>query len=71
MRIAGGHSDSKPATKELTDLVSPLQASIECQLNETFSQFDAIEYRVQVVAGCEILAGSAAGSFTESDLQSS
>jgi len=51
MHIAGGHSDIRPATAELIDLVRPLQTSIESQSEETFSQFNAIEYRVQVVAG--------------------
>jgi cystatin-A/B len=51
MRLAGGQSDIQPVTNEITELVKSLQTSIEYQLKETFTQFNAIEYRVQVVAG--------------------
>jgi cystatin-A/B len=49
--VPGGHTAIKAITPELQEKVQSIKSLAEAELGETFSRFEATEYRSQVVAG--------------------
>uniref|UniRef100_A0A8B9TK57 Cystatin domain-containing protein n=1 Tax=Anas platyrhynchos TaxID=8839 RepID=A0A8B9TK57_ANAPL len=49
--MTGGLSDTKPATPEVQHIVDQVKPQFESRENRTYSTFQAIVYRTQVVAG--------------------
>ncbi|XP_012635692.1 cystatin-A-like [Microcebus murinus] len=49
--IVGGLSDAKPATAEIQEIADKVKPQLEEKTNETYEEFEAIEYKSQVVAG--------------------
>ncbi|XP_004712358.1 cystatin-A [Echinops telfairi] len=49
--LPGGLSEAKPATPEVQEMVNEVKSQLEEQTNETYEEFEAVEYKTQVVAG--------------------
>ncbi|XP_012635955.1 cystatin-A [Microcebus murinus] len=49
--IPGGLSDAKPATAEIQEIADKVKPQLEEKTNETYEEFEAVEYKTQVVAG--------------------
>ena len=49
--MCGGHSQPNEMTDEVREMVNSLKPKIEGQMNSQFSDFEAINYTTQVVAG--------------------
>ena len=49
--MLGGHSQSKPMDDEVRQMVNSLKAKIEGTMNATYTDFEAIDYTSQCVAG--------------------
>ncbi|KAL2805009.1 cystatin-A [Daubentonia madagascariensis] len=49
--IPGGLTDAKPATPEIQEIANKVKSQLEEKTNETYEEFEAIEYKTQVVAG--------------------
>uniref|UniRef100_A0A8C5YG81 Cystatin domain-containing protein n=1 Tax=Microcebus murinus TaxID=30608 RepID=A0A8C5YG81_MICMU len=49
--IPGGLSDAKPATAEIQKIADKVKPQLEEKTNETYEEFEAIEYKSQVVSG--------------------
>ncbi|XP_004578329.1 cystatin-A [Ochotona princeps] len=49
--IPGGLTDAKPATPEIQEMVNKFKSQLEEETNERYEQFEAVEYKTQVVAG--------------------
>ena len=51
LEIVGGPSEEKEADNEIKQMVAELKAKVEEKRNTTFSTFEAVKYRSQVVNG--------------------
>ncbi|XP_059543662.1 cystatin-A [Myotis daubentonii] len=49
--MPGGLTEAKPATPEVQEIADEVKPQLEAQTNETYEEFQAIEYKTQVVAG--------------------
>ncbi|XP_026962079.1 cystatin-A [Sagmatias obliquidens] len=49
--IAGGLTEAKPATPEIQEIANTVKPQLEEKTNETYEEFEAVEYKTQVVAG--------------------
>ncbi|XP_008585101.1 PREDICTED: cystatin-A [Galeopterus variegatus] len=49
--MPGGLTDAKPATPEIQKIADKVKPQLEEKTNETFQEFEAVEYKTQVVAG--------------------
>ncbi|XP_066097933.1 cystatin-A [Saccopteryx bilineata] len=49
--MPGGLTKAKPATPEIQDIVNEVKPQLEEETNETYEEFEAVEYKTQVVAG--------------------
>ncbi|XP_006884298.1 PREDICTED: cystatin-A [Elephantulus edwardii] len=49
--MPGGLTEAKPATREIQEMVEQVKPQLEEQTNETYEEFEAEEYKTQVVAG--------------------
>ncbi|XP_075021744.1 cystatin-A-like [Calonectris borealis] len=49
--MAGGLSETKPATPEVQHIVNEVKQQFESRVNRTYGIFEAIVYKTQVVAG--------------------
>ncbi|CAL1547426.1 unnamed protein product [Lymnaea stagnalis] len=49
--MCGGTSDVKPASDEVHDLIKKIKDDLEKKSQKTFSNFKAVSYKSQVVAG--------------------
>ncbi|EPQ13397.1 Cystatin-A [Myotis brandtii] len=49
--MPGGLTKAKPATPEVQEIANEVKPQLEAQTNETYEEFEAIEYKTQVVAG--------------------
>ncbi|XP_002716862.1 cystatin-A [Oryctolagus cuniculus] len=49
--IPGGLTDAKPATPEIQEMVNKFKTQLEEETNENYEEFEAVEYKTQVVAG--------------------
>ncbi|XP_006162422.1 cystatin-A [Tupaia chinensis] len=49
--MPGGLSEVKPATPEIQEMINKVKSQIEEETNEKFEEFEAEEYKTQVVAG--------------------
>ncbi|XP_063298033.1 cystatin-A [Pelobates fuscus] len=51
MPLCGGLGEALPATPEIQELCDKVKAQAEAKSGKTFSQFIALSYKTQVVAG--------------------
>uniref|UniRef100_M3Y094 Cystatin A n=5 Tax=Mustelidae TaxID=9655 RepID=M3Y094_MUSPF len=49
--IPGGLTEAKPATPEIQEIANEVKPQLEEKTNETYEEFEAVEYKTQVVAG--------------------
>ncbi|XP_007536587.1 cystatin-A [Erinaceus europaeus] len=49
--IPGGLSEVKSATPEVQEIADKIKSQLEEQTNESYEEFEAVEYKTQVVAG--------------------
>ncbi|XP_047420715.1 cystatin-A [Sciurus carolinensis] len=49
--IPGGLTEAKPATPEIQEIANEVKPQLEEKTNRTYEQFEAVEYKTQVVAG--------------------
>ncbi|XP_032262041.1 cystatin-A [Phoca vitulina] len=49
--IPGGLTEAKPATPEIQEIVNKVKPQLEEKTNESYQEFEAVEYKTQVVAG--------------------
>ncbi|XP_036907439.1 cystatin-A [Sturnira hondurensis] len=49
--MPGGLTEAKPATPEIQKIADEVKPQLEEKTNETYEEFEAIEYKTQVVAG--------------------
>ncbi|KAK1343948.1 hypothetical protein QTO34_014505 [Cnephaeus nilssonii] len=49
--MPGGLTKAKPATPEVQEIADEVKPQLEEQTNETYEEFEAVEYKTQVVAG--------------------
>uniref|UniRef100_A0A8C8YVM4 Cystatin A n=1 Tax=Prolemur simus TaxID=1328070 RepID=A0A8C8YVM4_PROSS len=49
--IPGGLTEAKPATPEIQEIADKVKSQLEEKTNETYEEFEAEEYKTQVVAG--------------------
>ncbi|XP_032725425.1 cystatin-A [Lontra canadensis] len=49
--IPGGLTEAKPATPEIQEIANEVKPQLEEKTNEIYEEFEAIEYKTQVVAG--------------------
>ncbi|XP_037380463.1 cystatin-A [Talpa occidentalis] len=49
--MPGGLSEVKPATQEIQEIANEVKPQLEEQTNEAYEEFEAVEYKTQVVAG--------------------
>uniref|UniRef100_A0A8C9PHU0 Cystatin A n=3 Tax=Marmotini TaxID=337730 RepID=A0A8C9PHU0_SPEDA len=49
--IPGGLTEAKPATEEIQEIANEVKPQLEEKTNESYEQFEAVEYKTQVVAG--------------------
>ncbi|KAM4888611.1 cystatin-A [Thomomys bottae] len=49
--IPGGLSEARRATPEIQEIADQVKQQLEEKTNETYEEFEAIEYKSQVVAG--------------------
>ncbi|XP_062033074.1 cystatin-A [Lepus europaeus] len=49
--IPGGLTEAKPATPEIQEMVNKFKTQLEKETNESYEEFEAVEYKTQVVAG--------------------
>ncbi|KAM7132543.1 cystatin-A [Molossus nigricans] len=49
--MPGGLTEAKPATPEIQEIVDTVKPQLEEKTNETYEEFEAVEYKTQVVAG--------------------
>ncbi|XP_004606734.1 cystatin-A [Sorex araneus] len=49
--IPGGLTEAKPATPEIQEIAEKVKSQLEEKTNETYEEFEAVEYKTQVVAG--------------------
>ncbi|KAG3271346.1 cystatin-A [Ictidomys tridecemlineatus] len=49
--IPGGLTEAKPATEEIQQIANEVKPQLEEKTNESYEQFEAVEYKTQVVAG--------------------
>ncbi|KAM9225842.1 cystatin-A [Dugong dugon] len=49
--IPGGLTEVKPATPEIQEIAIEVKPQLEEQTNRTYEEFEAVEYKTQVVAG--------------------
>nr|XP_035949583.1 cystatin-A [Halichoerus grypus] len=49
--IPGGLTEAKPATPEIQEIVNKVKPQLEEKQNESYQEFEAVEYKTQVVAG--------------------
>ncbi|NP_001395794.1 stefin A2-like 3 [Rattus norvegicus] len=50
-RIKGGLSEARPATAEIQEIADKVRPQLEEKTNEKYEKFEAVQYKVQVVAG--------------------
>ncbi|XP_031220543.1 stefin-3-like [Mastomys coucha] len=51
LKIKGGLSEARPATPEIQEIADKVRPQLEEKTNEKYEKFEAVEYKVQVVAG--------------------
>uniref|UniRef100_A0A2K6F925 Cystatin domain-containing protein n=1 Tax=Propithecus coquereli TaxID=379532 RepID=A0A2K6F925_PROCO len=49
--IPGGLTEARPATPEIQEIADKVKPQLEEKTNETYEEFEATEYKSQVVAG--------------------
>ncbi|XP_037696167.1 cystatin-A [Choloepus didactylus] len=49
--MPGGLTEARPATPEIQKIADEIKPQLEAQTNETYNEFEAEEYKSQVVAG--------------------
>ncbi|XP_007112234.1 cystatin-A [Physeter macrocephalus] len=49
--ISGGLTEAQPATPEIQEMANTIKPQLEEKTNETYEEFEAVEYKTQVVAG--------------------
>uniref|UniRef100_A0A8C3YV69 Cystatin domain-containing protein n=1 Tax=Catagonus wagneri TaxID=51154 RepID=A0A8C3YV69_9CETA len=49
--IPGGLTETKPATPEIQEIANTVKPQLEAKTNQTYEEFEAVEYKTQVVAG--------------------
>ncbi|XP_042525123.1 cystatin-A [Dipodomys spectabilis] len=49
--IPGGLTEARPATPEIQEIANQVKQQLEEKTNETYEEFEAVEYKSQVVAG--------------------
>ncbi|EDM11284.1 stefin A2 [Rattus norvegicus] len=49
--ITGGLSEARPATPEIQEIADKVKTLLEEKTNGKYEKFEAIQYKVQVVAG--------------------
>ncbi|KAM9089562.1 cystatin-A [Megaptera novaeangliae] len=49
--IAGGLTGTTPATPEIQEIANTVKPQLEEKTNETYEEFEAVEYKTQVVSG--------------------
>ncbi|KAM9582801.1 cystatin-A [Trichechus inunguis] len=49
--IPGGLTEARPATAEIQAIAIQVKPQLEEQTNRTYEEFEAVEYKSQVVAG--------------------
>ncbi|XP_010591221.1 cystatin-A [Loxodonta africana] len=49
--MPGGLTEAKPATPEIQQIANEVKPQLEQKTNETYKDFEAVEYKTQVVAG--------------------
>ncbi|XP_016055641.1 PREDICTED: cystatin-A [Miniopterus natalensis] len=49
--MPGGLTKAKPATPEIQEIANEVKPQLEEKTNETYEEFEAVEYKTQVVAG--------------------
>lgn len=49
--MLGGLIEAKPATLEINEIANEVKPQLEGKTNETQEEFEAVEYKIQVVAG--------------------
>ncbi|XP_024625077.1 cystatin-A [Neophocaena asiaeorientalis asiaeorientalis] len=49
--ICGGLTEAKAATPEIQEIANTVKPQLEEKTNETYEEFEAVEYKTQVVAG--------------------
>ncbi|XP_012874851.1 PREDICTED: cystatin-A [Dipodomys ordii] len=49
--IPGGLTEARPATPEIQEIADQVKQQLEEKTNETYEEFEAVEYKSQVVAG--------------------
>ena len=55
MMICGGFADAREADDEVKAMAKELKAQTEAKLGATYSEFEAVSYKTQVVAGTNYL----------------
>ncbi|ELK18084.1 cystatin-A [Pteropus alecto] len=49
--MPGGLTEAKPATPEIQEIANEVKPQLEEKTNETYEEFEVVEYKTQVVAG--------------------
>ena len=49
--MCGGYTEQKPITPEVAEMVNSMKTKIEANMNAQYSEFEAVSYSSQVVAG--------------------
>ncbi|EPY77294.1 hypothetical protein CB1_001278027 [Camelus ferus] len=49
--MPGGLTEAKPATPEIQEIANSVKSQLEEKTNEAYEEFEAVEYKTQVVAG--------------------
>ena len=55
INMFGGASEAKPADDTVKQIVAEIKPKAEAALNSTFTTFEAVSYKTQVVAGTNFL----------------
>ncbi|XP_006248477.2 stefin-2 [Rattus norvegicus] len=51
LRTVGGLSEARPATAEIQEIADKVKPLLEKKTNGKYEKFEAVQYKVQVVAG--------------------
>ncbi|XP_057401698.1 cystatin-A isoform X2 [Balaenoptera acutorostrata] len=49
--LAGGLTETTPATPKIQEIANTVKPQLEEKTNETYEEFEAVEYKSQVVSG--------------------
>ena len=49
--LCGGYTNGKPADDDCREILNEIKPKVEAQMNTTYTTFEALSYKTQVVAG--------------------